>query len=211
MDSRRRADRSFQDLLKAERDETENVNAAWHRALGRFNSQDPKGEYIRDLINSCTEIPLALRVGYAKPTGPEGFPNNSNRLPAVNAAGLNHILSQCKPNDPVAREMMLNNTMRLIQSGAVEKLGFNPEIASDAPGDVAMTDNDVAMTDASSSTVEVVDGKLTVTIRPDSQSDALEDDDEEEEEDHLIDLSRVQEAHRRLYSAMGGYPDDVSL
>lgn len=75
MDSRRRADRSFQDLLKAERDETENVNAAWHRALGRFNSQDPKGEYIRDLINSCTEIPLALRVGYAKPTGPEGFPN----------------------------------------------------------------------------------------------------------------------------------------
>lgn len=105
---------------------------------------------------------------------------------------------------------MLNNTMRLIQSGAVEKLGFNPEIASEAPGDVAMTDNDVAMTDASSSTVEVVDGKLTVTIRPDSQSDALDDDDEDEE-DHLIDLSRVQEAHRRLYSAMGGYPDDVSL
>lgn len=112
---------------------------------------------------------------------------------------------------------MLNNTMRLIQSGAVEKLGFNPQLASDASdasgasGDVAMTDDDLAMTDASSSTVEVVDGKLTVTIRPDSQSDALEDDDDEEEEDDLIDLSRVQEAHRRLYAAMGGYPDDVSL
>lgn len=77
MDFRYHTKRPFQEILQAERDEIDNVNAAWHRALTKYNVENPREVYLRDLLNSCTRLPLPLplRVGHPKATGPEGFPN----------------------------------------------------------------------------------------------------------------------------------------
>jgi hypothetical protein len=106
-------------------------------------------------------------------------------LPAINAAGLNHILSQCKPNDPKAQEIMKKNTARLVECGLVDKLGPRQPSQSCAAGPPPRPEPTQFTEPTESGTPN------------------------EPEAERKIDLSRVQAAHRRYWAAMGGSPRNL--
>jgi hypothetical protein len=112
-------------------------------------------------------------------------------LPAINAAGLNHILSQCKPNDPNSQEIMKQNTARLVECGLVDKLGLGTPQPQTPTAETTTT--------PSPKEFETSD-KLEEERKTQSSG--------EPGRERNIDLSRVQTAHQRYWSAMGGSTKD---
>ncbi|KAJ5593655.1 hypothetical protein N7537_010559 [Penicillium hordei] len=99
---------SFEEFIAFQRSESLAEYEAWGQAVVQYNQQLDEQSDATTLANTSTEIPLG----------------ESTRLdhPPVNAAGENHILIACKPDDPIAHERVRENTERLINSGVVTKL-----------------------------------------------------------------------------------------
>ncbi|KAJ6127842.1 hypothetical protein N7471_009059 [Penicillium samsonianum] len=114
---------SFDEILALQHAEGLTDYAAWRRAIIQYNQQ--RGEHEATTPTAATtspEIPLGQSVLTSKTAIPPGAPNvHLNQLP-VNAAGENHILAACKPDDAHAKERVRENTERLVDSGIANKL-----------------------------------------------------------------------------------------
>lgn len=143
--------------------------------------------------------------------------------PPVNAAGINHILSKTKPDDPVAQEMMKRNTALLVESGVVQKLGQGSSSVSEG--------SDTPMSDGTSSPVEIKEhfkfpefkhpstfakkqpfGQhrgFDTTEQHETPASIIPEDIDDEE--YILDYNPGQDAHERYWSAIGGSPDDIRL
>ncbi|KAJ5555810.1 hypothetical protein N7535_008242 [Penicillium sp. DV-2018c] len=87
------------------------------------------------------EIPLPAPVLHRRLPTPPGAETWHETHPAINAAAENHILSICRPNDPVAQARMRDNTGRLVETCVVDRLCTEQPQAQSRPGAAASSTN----------------------------------------------------------------------
>ncbi|CRL24526.1 unnamed protein product [Penicillium camemberti] len=95
---------------------------AWRQAVIYYNQQRGGHADATNLARTSDEIPLGESVLTSKTAPASGTHTTHLNHPPVNAAGENHILIACKPDDPMAQERVRENTERLIDSGVATKL-----------------------------------------------------------------------------------------
>ncbi|KAJ5511317.1 hypothetical protein PEX1_057270 [Penicillium expansum] len=116
---------SFEEILALKRSEGITDYEAWRQAMVQYSQQRSEHTIVTTLATTSSEIPLSESVLTLKTATPPGAPTiHLNQLP-VNAAGENHILSTCKPDDPSAKERLRENTKLLVDSGVAEKLSID--------------------------------------------------------------------------------------
>ncbi|KGO75973.1 hypothetical protein PITC_011300 [Penicillium italicum] len=116
---------SFEEILALRRSEGIIDYEAWRQAMVQYNQQGTEHAVATTRTTTSPEIPLGESVLTSKTATPPGAPTIHLNQPPVNAAGENHILSTCKPNDPSAKKRLRDNTKLLIDSGVAKKLSVD--------------------------------------------------------------------------------------
>ncbi|KAJ5463741.1 hypothetical protein N7475_008685 [Penicillium sp. IBT 31633x] len=128
MEKRRRVELSFSEMLTTCQADGQADDEAWRQALIKWHQERGEHSAASNLATAVLspEIPLADSVLAAMPAASAGIPNTQLAQPAINAAGENHILLTCKPDDPKAQERIKENTKRLVECDIVDKLRSDP-------------------------------------------------------------------------------------
>ncbi|KAJ5952999.1 uncharacterized protein N7479_011412 [Penicillium vulpinum] len=94
----------------------------WREPVIQYHHQCCEHASATPPAKSSSEIPLGESALTFKLAIPPGAPNTHLTHPPINAAGENYILSACKPDDPIAKERVRENTKLLVDSGIAETL-----------------------------------------------------------------------------------------
>ncbi|KAJ5625407.1 hypothetical protein N7510_001716 [Penicillium lagena] len=106
-------------------------------------------------------------------------------MPAVNTAGMNHILHACKPEDPTAKDLIKQNVDCLVTMGF---LADQRKLTHDEKGK--------AMTKMLAFNAEIFEFMIPDLNKIESARD-----------EKLLQFTRMRRAHDRLQEAMSGIPD----
>ncbi|KAJ5781272.1 hypothetical protein N7457_006432 [Penicillium paradoxum] len=194
MEKRRRVELSFRQMLAARQAEGQAEDEAWRHALVQWHRE--RGEHAAaSTLATATitpEIPLGDNLLAPGPVAPAGAPAIHLAQPAINAAGENHILAACKPEDPEAQKRIRENTRRLVECGIVDKLSSEP--ASEPPSQPVESPSRPA--GSSSQPAESLSRPAESPSRPAESSSRPEDT-------PAVDpFARVRAAHQRYMQAL---------
>ncbi|KAJ5818889.1 hypothetical protein N7474_004480 [Penicillium riverlandense] len=106
-------------------------------------------------------------------------------MPAVNSAGMNHILHACKPEDPTAKDLIKQNVDRLVTMGF---LTDQRKLTHDEKG--------MAMAETLAFDAETFESMIPDLNKVESARDQK-----------LLQFARMRRAHERLQEAMDRIPD----
>ncbi|CAI7669165.1 unnamed protein product [Penicillium discolor] len=112
---------SLKDIITLQRSEGLTEYEAWRQAVIYYNQQRGGHAYATILASTSDEIPLGESVLTSKTAPASSTPATHISQPPVNAAGESHILSVCKPNDPISKQRVRENIECLIASGVATK------------------------------------------------------------------------------------------